>query len=87
MPMAAGARNVFFPEFDPAVAIAAIGEHRITHSFLVPAMILFMLQSPAAKSGDFSSLEVIAYGGSPSTDTVLSNALAPSAAACSRSTA
>ncbi|HWS74584.1 MAG TPA: long-chain-fatty-acid--CoA ligase [Quisquiliibacterium sp.] len=76
MPMAAGARNVFFPEFDPAVAIAAIGEHRVTHSFLVPAMILFMLQSPAARTGDFSSLEVIAYGGSPSTDTVLSNALA-----------
>ena len=76
MPLAAGARNVFFPDFDPAKAIHAIGEHRITHSFLVPAMILFMLQSPAAKDGDFSSLEVIAYGGSPSPETVLSNALA-----------
>lgn len=76
MPLAAGARNVFFHEFDPTRAIQAIGEHRVTHSFLVPAMVLFMLQSPAAKTGDFSSLQVIAYGGSPSPETVLSEALA-----------
>ncbi|MEN9315276.1 MAG: hypothetical protein RIS35_1669 [Pseudomonadota bacterium] len=76
MPLAAGARNVFFPEFDPTKAVEAIDAHGITHTFLVPAMILFMLQSPAAKTGNFSSLEVIAYGGSPSPETVLSNALA-----------
>jgi fatty-acyl-CoA synthase len=76
MPVRAGGRCVMFPEFDPEAAIAAIGEHRITHAFLVPAMILFMLQSPAAKSGDFASLDVLAYGGSPVSDTVLTDALA-----------
>ncbi len=76
MPLAAGGPTVYYPDFDPAGAIAAIGEHRVTHSFLVPAMILFMLQSPAAKSGDFSSLNVIAYGGSPIADTVLIDAAA-----------
>ncbi|HQN10821.1 MAG TPA: long-chain-fatty-acid--CoA ligase [Quisquiliibacterium sp.] len=76
MPLAAGRPTVYYPDFDPARAIAAIGEHRITHSFLVPAMILFMLQSPAAKTGDFSSLRVIAYGGSPIADTVLIDAAA-----------
>lgn len=76
MPLAAGGRTVFQPEFDPARVIAAIGEHRVTHSFLVPAMILFMLQSPAATTGDFSALEVIAYGGSPISDTILTEALA-----------
>jgi acyl-CoA synthetase (AMP-forming)/AMP-acid ligase II len=76
MPLAAGRPTVYSPDFDPARVIAAIAEHRITHSFLVPAMIQFMLQSPAAKTGDFSSLRVIAYGGSPIADAVLTAAAA-----------
>lgn len=48
---------------------------RITHSFLVPAMLLFMLQSPAAAKGDCSSLNLIAYGGSPISDTLLQQAM------------
>ena len=74
MPLMAGCPSVFHPEFDPAKVIAAIGEHRVTHSFLVPAMIQFLLQSPTAAAGDFSSLQVISYGGSPISDTVLTEA-------------
>jgi acyl-CoA synthetase (AMP-forming)/AMP-acid ligase II len=75
MPVWAGAKVVFMPDFVPSLAIRAIEEHRVTHSFMVPAMILFMLQAPEAKTADFSSLEVISYGGSPISDTVLLEAL------------
>jgi acyl-CoA synthetase (AMP-forming)/AMP-acid ligase II len=70
-----GGLTTAYSDFDPAVFIKSIGEHRITHSFLVPAMILFMLQSPAAEQGDYSSLELIAYGGSPIAETVLQQAM------------
>ena len=75
MPVWAGAKVVFLPEFVPSQAIRAIEQHRVTHSFMVPAMILFMLQAPEAKTADFSSLEVISYGGSPISETVLLEAL------------
>jgi fatty-acyl-CoA synthase len=71
----AGGKTVLFPDFDPPRVLDAIGEHRITHSFLVPAMIQFLLQVPGAESRDYSSLEVISYGASPITERVLVDAL------------
>ncbi|MEO8145495.1 MAG: long-chain-fatty-acid--CoA ligase [Betaproteobacteria bacterium] len=70
-----GGMSVLFPDFDPAKVVAAIAEHRITHSFLVPAMIQFMLQVPGAEKADFSSLKGISYGASPITETVLLDAM------------
>lgn len=64
-----------YSDFDPVGFIDSIGTHRITHCFVVPAMLLFMLQSSAAQKGDYSSLELIAYGGSPIADTVLQQAM------------
>jgi acyl-CoA synthetase (AMP-forming)/AMP-acid ligase II len=63
-----GGSSVLYPDFDPAAAITAIGEHRITHAFLVPAMIQFMLAAPGARSADYSSLKGISYGASPISD-------------------
>jgi acyl-CoA synthetase (AMP-forming)/AMP-acid ligase II len=70
-----GGSSVLYPDFDPAVAIAAIAEHCITHAFLVPAMIQFMLQAPGAARADYSSLKGISYGASPISDKVLIEAL------------
>jgi fatty-acyl-CoA synthase len=70
-----GGLSVLYPDFDPARAVAAIAEHRITHSFLVPAMIQFMLQAPGAGEADYSSLKCISYGASPIPETVLVNAM------------
>lgn len=64
-----------YSDFDPAGFIDSIGNEKITHSFLVPAMLQFMLQSPAAQRGDYTSLKVIAYGGSPISETVLQQAM------------
>jgi acyl-CoA synthetase (AMP-forming)/AMP-acid ligase II len=70
-----GGSSVLYPDFDPAAAIAAIAEHRITHAFLVPAMIQFMLAVPGAASADYSSLECVSYGASPISDKVLLDAM------------
>ncbi|HSV79834.1 MAG TPA: long-chain-fatty-acid--CoA ligase [Ramlibacter sp.] len=70
-----GGATSAYSDFDPAGFIDSIVTHGITHSFLVPAMLLFMLQSPAAPKGDYTSLQVIAYGGSPISETVLQQAM------------
>ena len=70
-----GGTSVLYPDFDPATVVAAIGEHRITHSFLVPAMIQFMLQVPGADKADYSSLKGISYGASPISEKVLIDAM------------
>jgi fatty-acyl-CoA synthase len=70
-----GGMSVLFPDFDPAKVVAAIAEHRITHAFLVPAMIQFMLQVPGADKADYSSLKGISYGASPISEKVLVDAM------------
>ena len=75
-PLYAGAAGSSYPDFDPAGFIDAIGQHGITHTFVVPAMILFMLQSPRIKDGNFQTLKLMSYGGSPISDRVLTDAMA-----------
>ena len=70
-----GGMSVLYPDFDPVKVIGAIAEHRITHSFLVPAMIQFMLQVPGADKADYSSLKGISYGASPISEKVLLEAM------------
>ena len=70
-----GGMSVLYPDFDPATVVASIAEHRITHSFLVPAMIQFMLQVPGAERADYSSLKGISYGASPISEKVLIDAM------------
>lgn len=66
---------VLYPDFDPVKAISAIAEHQVTHSFLVPAMIQFMLQVRGAGKADYSSLKGISYGASPISEKVLVEAM------------
>jgi acyl-CoA synthetase (AMP-forming)/AMP-acid ligase II len=75
-PLYAGAVGASYPDFDPGAFIDAIGQHGITHTFVVPAMILFMLQSPKLKQGNFKTLKLMSYGGSPISDRVLTEAMA-----------
>ena len=70
-----GGMSVLYPDFDPAKVVASIAEHKITHSFLVPAMIQFMLQVPGADKADYSSLQGISYGASPISEKVLLEAM------------
>ena len=51
--------------FRPDHYFEMIEKHRITATFLVPVMLYALLDSPASKGADLSSLEVIYYGASP----------------------
>lgn len=61
----AGARNVFSRESRPAELLRLIESERVTMMFLVPALMLFMLQTPEIHQVDVSSLRQIDYGASP----------------------
>ena len=63
-----GGKSVLVPDFIPNHVLDVIVEHRITHAFLVPAMIQFLLQVPGAATRDYSALQCLSYGASPITD-------------------
>lgn len=69
-----GAENVLMRDPDPAAILRLIPEYRITKAFVVPALMLFLLQTPQCRSTDFSSLELIVYGASPAPVELVRNA-------------
>jgi fatty-acyl-CoA synthase len=69
--LAQGARGVVLGETDPAEILRLIHTKRVTYAFLVPALILFVVQHANAKTTDFSSLKNVSYGASPISDEVL----------------
>src|ERR1700756_2930044 len=60
-----GARQVTIPKFSPQNFCELVERERVTHTVLVPTMLNLLTQMPEAKPYDLSSLEVLAYGGSP----------------------
>ena len=69
--MALGAKSIIVRDVNPAELVSLVGQHRITHGFLVPALLQFMLMVPDVDKADYSSLELIAYGASPISEEVL----------------
>lgn len=59
------AMQVTIPKFSPQAFCEAVQLHHVTHTVLVPTMINLLAQSEASGTYDLSSLEVLAYGGSP----------------------
>ncbi len=72
---ARGVETVLMRDPDPAAILRLIPEYRITKAFMVPALLLFLMQSPMSKTTDFSSLELIVYGASPAPIDLVRNAL------------
>jgi acyl-CoA synthetase (AMP-forming)/AMP-acid ligase II len=70
-----GVTNVMTRDFEPDAILRTIEQFRVTKAFFVPAMILFLLQSPHCRTTDFSSLELIAYGASPAPIDLVRNAM------------
>lgn len=70
-----GATSVIMRDLDPAGLIKLIGDERITHGFLVPAVLQFMLMMPGVDEADFSSLKVCVYGASPISEDVLARSV------------
>jgi long-chain acyl-CoA synthetase len=60
-----GVCQVTLPRFDPLSFCEAVEKQRINYTVLVPTMINLLTQFTEAKKYDLSSLEVLAYSGSP----------------------
>lgn len=60
-----GSTNVILREVIPVEILRAVARHRVNKMFLVPAVILFLLQTPEIEQTDLSSLRLISYGASP----------------------
>jgi long-chain acyl-CoA synthetase len=60
-----GARQVTIPKFSPQAFCETVEREHVSHTVLVPTMINLLTQSSDVKKHDLSSLEVLAYGGSP----------------------
>jgi len=70
-----GCTSVIVRELDPAALVGMFAEHGITHAFLVPVALQFMLMVPGVEDADFSSLRIIVYGASPISDDVLARSI------------
>ncbi len=63
--VAAGARMEVMRTPDPAAILEMFERDRVTHTFLVPALMGAMAQVPGAADRDYSSLVALSYGASP----------------------
>ena len=70
-----GASSIIMRDVNPAEIVAWIEKYRITHAFMVPALLQFALTMPNIATTDFSSLELIVYGASPISEAVLEGAI------------
>ncbi len=71
----AGAENVIVPSFTAAGVLAAIEEHRVTLTLLVPTMIHMLVTHPMLPKTDLSSLQRVIYGASPMPEELLRQAM------------
>jgi acyl-CoA synthetase (AMP-forming)/AMP-acid ligase II len=60
-----GRKMVILPQFDPGAWLAAVQEHGVTHSFVVPTMLKRIMEHPNFVKTDVSSLKLVAYGAAP----------------------
>ncbi len=66
-----GGHAVILRDADPVEALRLIERYRVTETFIVPALLLFMLSVPELATTDVSSLRTIFYGASPISEDVL----------------
>lgn len=71
-----GATNVLLSRFDPFRWLRAVKEHRVTHALVVPTMLHAILAAPGVEDADVSSLQLVLYGASPISPTLLERAMA-----------
>jgi long-chain acyl-CoA synthetase len=73
--MSQGGRSIVLRDVDSAEILRLIESEGITESFLVPAVLMFLLQTPALETTDLSSLRNIFYGASPIGEEVLASCM------------
>lgn len=71
-----GGRHVFLPAFDAEAVMAAIAAQHVTDLFLVPTMLLAVLDHPRFAEHDLTSVERIYYGAAPMPPALMDRAIA-----------
>jgi long-chain acyl-CoA synthetase len=74
--MAVGGHTVLVRDVDPSLILSTIQQQGITHAFLVPAVLQFMLSVPGVNDIDMSTMRSMVYGASPISDDVLARCIA-----------
>ncbi|MEX0839686.1 MAG: fatty acid--CoA ligase [Parvibaculum sp.] len=69
-----GCKNIILKDVDPLAILKLIETEKLNVAFMVPAVILFLLQQPGIKTADLSSVRQILYGASPIAEDVLRQA-------------
>jgi acyl-CoA synthetase (AMP-forming)/AMP-acid ligase II len=70
-----GQHTLLHRVFDPLELVEDIEQYPVTAVFMVPAMIMAVLQIPGIEGRDFSNLQQVFYGASPISETVLRQAM------------
>ncbi len=70
-----GGHTVLVRDAAPAVLLEAIQAHRVTHAFLVPAVVHSLLEAPEVGRTDLSSLRLVGYGAAPMSEALLLRAI------------
>lgn len=70
-----GATNVLVRDVVASELVETFERQRVTHSFVVPAVIQMMLAVPGVRDRDFSALRRLLYGASPISERVLADAV------------
>ena len=66
-----GGTHVMEPTFEPASVVEAISRYEVTDMLLVPTMLQMLVDSPAARNADLSSVRHLIYGASPISEALL----------------
>ena len=70
-----GIPKVIMRDALPSGFIDALMKHRVTHTVLVPAVTQMLLEDPLIEHVDLSSLQLVVYGASPISESVLRRAV------------
>jgi len=73
--MSLGGTSVIMRDLDPVELLRVVESERITHAFVVPAVLKLALLAPTIAATDLSSLDTIFYGASPITEDDLTRCL------------
>jgi long-chain acyl-CoA synthetase len=74
--MSRGGHSVILRDIDPVEILRLVEQHRVTDSFFVPAVLMFLLATPQLADTDVSSVRTIVYGASPISEDVLVKSMA-----------
>ncbi|MBL6761288.1 MAG: fatty acid--CoA ligase [PS1 clade bacterium] len=66
-----GAKVTVLPEVDPAEILRLVEQEKVSILFMVPAVILFVMQMPNIAEADVSSVRQVIYGASPIAEELL----------------